>query len=399
LIEHNRRRIAPDLLSRLAGALDIDVAALSDGADAPLITSMVEAATNIGQSSDASEAQAMAERFPKWAQVIAAQQARISQSDAALTALSDRMAHDPFFADTMHEIVSTVSAIQSTAAILADPDGMDGALERRFRENMAADTTRLSDATRGLSDYLMRDASVTETTLSPHDELFRHLGGMGFHHPALERRGANATAFAAKNFAGLSAAAQAIAQGYMSHYIRLARLLPLDVMMRALDQYGYDIMALSRSLDVGFTVLFYRMATLPPKGDGTDVGLVVADAAGRLLHRQPCDGFDLPRGGVACGLWPLFRALQHPGQAHKAVLSQYRRAMAGAKRARAVAAYAVAEPMGTVRFDQPPLHRAVMLLVPANDATSDQTVGVACRICQQSTCSARGEPSILSNGF
>ncbi|MEO0358494.1 MAG: short-chain fatty acyl-CoA regulator family protein, partial [Pseudomonadota bacterium] len=160
--------------------------------------------------------------------------------------------------------------------------------------------------------------------------------------------------------------------------------------------------SLARDLDVDFPILFRRLASLPGQLGAPKVGLVIVDGAGRLVHRQPCDGFDLPRAGFGCALWPVFSALQMPQISHHSVLTQIKRAATGAMEQTPVVAFAVAERISSSRFDRTPLHRALMLLVPDVDAgqrAPTQTVGLACRVCQSATCFARSEPSILKEEF
>ncbi len=108
LIEHNKRRIGGKLVLDLARELKVDPAALSEGAQATLITALLEAARaeNAGEVVRAEE---FAGRFPGWAAVLAAQHARIDGLHHRMAALTDRLSYDQQLSDSLHEVLSTVT--------------------------------------------------------------------------------------------------------------------------------------------------------------------------------------------------------------------------------------------------------------------------------------------------
>ena len=101
----------------------------------------------------------------------------------------------------------------------------------------------------------------------------------------------------------------------------------------------------------------------------------------------------IPRFGAACTLWPLFSALSQPGQVLQTPLVQLGRGRA------AFQCFAVAEVVGELGYNAPPLVEASMLLVPS--ATQDETqaleVGSTCGVCPKQKCPGRREPSILAD--
>jgi len=127
---------------------------------------------------------------------------------------------------------------------------------------------------------------------------------------------------------------------------------------------------------------------------------VICDASGTLLFRKPLDEFPLPRFGAACALWPLFTALTRPAQ------PIYRLVEQSAREARRFETFSVAEPTGGMRFGDVARIEAVMLFRPSFDSQrAGQTgqapvpIGVSCRICARTGCSARREPSVLAEGL
>ena len=137
LIEHNRRRIGGKLLLNIASALGVDASALTEGAEAALIAKLREAASAAKLPKvDVNTADEFAGRFPGWAEVLAAGYRRIGALERTVETLSDRLAHDPSLAASVHELLSTAAAIRSTASILADDKKITTEWRDRFHVNL-----------------------------------------------------------------------------------------------------------------------------------------------------------------------------------------------------------------------------------------------------------------------
>src|SRR5690606_13796257 len=117
---------------------------------------------------------------------------------------------------------------------------------------------------------------------------------------------------------------------------------------------GADPAAVAARFGVPLTAAFRRLAGLP----GAGYGLIRCDGAGALILRLPPEGFQLPRLGAACPLWPLYQALNRPGQPIAAVIEQ------AARRPRLYRAWALAEAETPADFARPPAFTASMLLLP-----------------------------------
>ena len=107
--------------------------------------------------------------------------------ERAVEALSERMAHDPHLSAALHEVVSAVTSVRSTAAILAESEEIAPDWRERFHRNIYDDSIRLSEAADALVAYL--DASQeSETGLgSPQEEVEAWLARTGYHIAGLER--------------------------------------------------------------------------------------------------------------------------------------------------------------------------------------------------------------------
>jgi hypothetical protein len=155
LIEHDRRRIGGKLLLDIAERLEIDPNVLREGAEAALVSELHHAEADASDVAVEHErADEFAGRFPGWAQLVSAQHREIGSLRSAVETLNDRLSHDPFLADAIHEILSTVTAIQSSASILVEAEDIEKEWRDRFQRNIFEDSSRLSETSQLLVGYL-----------------------------------------------------------------------------------------------------------------------------------------------------------------------------------------------------------------------------------------------------
>ena len=396
LIEHNRRRIGGKLLVRIAQELGVEPSMLSEGAEAALVATLREAAADAGMAlADGDQAEEFADRFPGWAEVLAAAHRRISSLERTVETLSDRLTHDPHLASSLHEVLSTAAAIRSTASILAEPGDIEPEWRNRFHRNLNEDSLRLAESSKELVRYLDEAQEEDSRKTAPIEEVEGLVAQHGYHFPDLESAGAEVSDVV--DGAGLSSgAARHIARGVLSRYAADAWAMPLDAMSQAIKQLGLDPIRLAQRFDMPLHRVFRRLAAMPEWVLDPAPGLVVCDAAGSLLFRKPIDRFPLPRFAVPCPLWPIFATLNRPH------VPLQRRVVQQGRDAATFTCYAIAHPEAAPDFERDPLYRATMLIVPvltADDAVPAQAVGSSCRTCPRSGCRARREPSILKEGF
>lgn len=404
LIEHNRRRIGGKLLLGLAEILEVEPSVLTEGAEAALIGALREAA---GQARDSSaeldRVDEFAGRFPGWARLLAEQRARIAALERTVETLSDRLAHDPHLAGALHEMLSTVTAIRSTASILAEPGEIEPDWQRRFHRNIYEDSARLAESSRSLVTYLESEGDGASDSVTPQEEVDVLLDKAGYHLPALEE-GAPLDEVLTALAPGLTPVACALLRRVLVRYGEDAAALPLAEVMEAVAETGADPLAIAQRFGTDPARAMRRLASLPPDSPVGPVGLAICDASGALIFRKPLVEFPIPRFGADCPLWPLFPALSRP----MVVLS--RRLLSAGRQTGAVQAYAVAQPASAPKLNRDPVFRAHMMIVAAPPDTTEtgrrippgagqdeeaDTVGVTCRICPRVGCSARREPSLL----
>lgn len=391
LIEHNKRRIGGKLLADIARALGVDPSLLTQGADIEVLDAMRAAAAQFEELVEVGRIDEIAARYPGWSALIAEQSRRLNGLQSQVHALSDRMSSDPQLAASLHDVISAVSAIRSTASILVGPEKLDADWQRRFHENIHTDSLRLASSSEALIGYLEApDAEIDQTT--PIEQVERFLGQSSFHIEALEARTADPKEFSAQS--GLSKAAQSVLTSVGTQYCADATLMPLEPFVLACRKHHYDPAQLSQVFAAPLSAVMRRLAALPPDKGHPPFGLVVCDGAGVFSMFKPVPGFSLPRAGGACPLWPLFSALSRPAQPVKLEV-----ALPGSNASRLLC-YAVAEAQPTARFDVPPPVQSTMLVMPDPPQLHDNPlpVGVSCRICPRDNCHSRREPAMRGVG-
>ena len=398
LIEHNRRRIGGKTLLTLAEALGVEPSVLSEGAEAGLLARLREAAGDSdARTVELDRIEEFAGRFPGWAQVLADQFRRTEALEQTVQTLTDRMAHDPHLAASLHEVISTVTAIRSAASILADTKELEPEWRIRFNRNINEDSQRLAEGAEHLVRYLEAAPDADAEFRSPQDELHAFLLDHDFHFPELEDAGDDAAI--ARRIDGapalVSETGRHLARDALQRYLQDARDLPGPVLDAAICEHGLSPVALGRALKVHPACLFRRLASLPSDRAGP-VGLVICDASGSLLFRKPVPGFALPRASGGCTLWPLFEVLGTPRHPVQCRIRQ------AGREQEAMMAYAVAEEVAPPGFEDPARHLAHMLVLPDRPRETDaaiRKVGITCRVCSLDGCAARREPSIIAKGF
>jgi hypothetical protein len=338
---------------------------------------------------DARRAEAFAGRFPGWAEALAASQRRVAALERTVETLSDRMAHDPHLADSMHELLTTAAAVRSTAEILADDTDLEPEWQDRFHANLDADSHRLAQSAQALVGYLEQANGPAASGHSPQQEVEVFLETHDFRFPELEteRPRVSVDGVIAQDGARLSEAARFILRGVLGQVHEDAMALPLKKLEMALTDRDVDPVALARKFGVPVVLVLRRLAAVP----SLNAGLVVCDRSGTVIFRKSIDGFSVPRFDSCCPLWPLFAALGASGTVLRERVGQLGRGQVQFD------AFATTELTTVSSYNIPAPARGVMLLLPApaGDSVPAREVGATCRICPHEQCHARREPSIM----
>jgi XRE family transcriptional regulator, fatty acid utilization regulator len=393
LIEHNRRGIAGKVLIALAGVLGLEVSELLEGADSDLIQAVQTAAGAADVPVELARTEAFVSQYPGWARLIARLEADKRRLGQVVDSLSDRLTHDPFLSESLHEILSSVTAIHATADILSRGHDMEGLQQRRFQGNIFDESARLSELSRGLVSYFDRQAESQLSLSTPLDEVEALLAAASFHFSELENAAADTvediiTALLRASPAITTTAAFQMAGNVLALFAEDCQRLPLAEFLTAARHCDFAPRELAHAFGVSPDMIYRRLAFLPEGQELPQFGLIVCDGTGAVLLRKPLPGFTLPRYGSACALWPLYRSMSRPHAPMEAVL---RTPADESFLAEAFSSY--------LDISTSPALRSAMLFRatrPDEDLSYlEQTrIGPSCRICVRTRCLARREPSI-----
>lgn len=390
LIEHNRRGIGGKILLKIAAALNVPPSALSGGADATLIVNLQKMAATAEQPVEIDRLEEMVGRFPGWAHQAAALQQKITGLERTLEHLNDRLTHDPFLSQSLHEILSNVTAIRATSGILRDVPDVDPEQKERFISNLHAESLRLSETSQALLSYFDLRPEQENNPTSPLEELETFLNANAYHFPAIEtseEEGIDQLIEQSGQLTSLSARQLALA--HLEQYQADAKALPLENFQAKSRELAYAPDKLAAYFKCDLQMIFRRLAYLPLADHQPEFGFVNCDISGAIILRKPISGFSLPRYSAACPLWPLYQSITQPQIPIRAVLST--------PEGSNFQTYAYCRRVVPAGFEGPQQFQASMLIVPTHTDTEGGStpVGLSCRICPRKECTSRREPSIL----
>jgi len=389
LIEHNKRGIAGRTLHAIARELEMEPAELAEGADAGLIDTLTEAAgatSNTG--AEMNRVSELIGRFPGWARVLGALAQRTEAQERQLSLLSDRLTHDPYLAEAMHLMLSSVTAVHSTAGILSENADMMADQRDRFTSNLYDESVRLTETVNDLVAYFDNPQERGAAAEAAADQLHEFWARRGFHAPEIEVGGQGSSLL--EEMADI---AHDEAEASLNRYRKVAEALPIGPFMDQAARLNWDPLELARVTGAPIRDVFYRLAHLPSRDDVPVFGLIECDASAGVLFRKELAGFPLPRQGGACPLWPLYRALSQPGQPVRAMLRTPSDDV--------FTAWAAAAMNNPTDYSLPPTCHSAMLftaethLAPAGGAAPFVEVGAQCRVCARQTCTSRRAAFLL----
>ncbi len=403
LIEHNRRTVSGKVLASLARELNLPLRDLAEGAEASLIEDLRQVfADNPNLNSENAAIEEFIGRFPQWARIVTALSRQIRDNEATIATFADRQNFDPHLQKTLYEMITTITAIRSTAAILRTEDDIEPPQRKRFETVVHDESRRLSDAAQGLVSYFDQAQETTksgqsaqeifETFMGKHDHVFESLEGVENPKSAIGKVLQTELAKAPEE-----ARLKAIAR--LTTYGADARAMPLEAFSTYAKKHSFSPDALAIEFKTDLHAVFRRLSTLKRDGiEAPSFGVVVINAAGQPIFRRPLEDFSLPRFSSICALWPAFQALSAPGQAISEIIVL--------PNGREFLTHAVSQSAHPAQFNATPTFLSAMLVTSLNDAhqygminrqnlQTSRQVGTSCRLCLKTNCAARSEPSIL----
>ncbi|MEO1379585.1 MAG: transcriptional regulator, partial [Pseudomonadota bacterium] len=327
-------------------------------------------------------------RFPGWAQLIANLNNQNSELQQNVNFLTERLSNDPKLSDALHEVISTVTAIRSTASILADTRELEPEWLMRFHRNINEDGKRLAQGAETLVKYLEGGPNADSDVLAPVEEVEAFLAHHSYHFAELEQDlGQEGDAeqcldqlIAESDFI-VSEDATHLARRILGQYVCDAQELPIAVMADLISMHKIDPETIIRETGAPMAQVLRRIAMLPEQITGA-TGLVSVTTSGMLLPRKPMLGINLPRTPTGCAFWPLHRVMAHPERPVRAAMRQdeFR-----------ITAMAAAEQESAAGFDTSGTCTAYMLLLPeisAPESNAPLDLKEICSVCGRKDCVA-----------
>ncbi|HEY9219851.1 MAG TPA: short-chain fatty acyl-CoA regulator family protein [Phenylobacterium sp.] len=187
----------------------------------------------------------------------------------------------------------------------------------------------------------------------------------------------------------------------LAGYAAAAVLMPYGAFARAVETRHYDVEALARQFGASFEQTAHRLTTLQKPGqERVPFFFIRVDPAGNVSKRLDGAGFPFARHGGGCPLWNVHQAFQRPRQ----IITQWLELPDG-QRFFSIARTVTA---GGGGYGRPRVDRAIALGCAAEHAhrliyTQNQPnygvdtatpIGVTCRLCHRTECTARSAPPI-----
>ncbi|MCR6672757.1 helix-turn-helix domain-containing protein [Devosia ginsengisoli] len=189
LIENNKRDIGGALLNRVAAQLDIDIDELAGRAEQKLLQDLEEAFADPMVESlpfRPDERRELVAQYPASAAALARLHRAYSGAIANADAYADRLRSDPLLSQLLHQILSGITAVRSSAEILEDVSDLDEAERRRFLAAIGRDARTLSDVARNLIGQF-ETSSRSRRSVSPAREIDDLIIEQENHFPELEQ--------------------------------------------------------------------------------------------------------------------------------------------------------------------------------------------------------------------
>jgi predicted transcriptional regulator/transcriptional regulator with XRE-family HTH domain len=186
----------------------------------------------------------------------------------------------------------------------------------------------------------------------------------------------------------------------LASYAAAALLMPYSAFARAVEARHYDVEALGRQFGASFEQVAHRLTTLQKPGqERVPFFFIRVDEAGNVSKRLDGAGFPFARHGGGCPLWNVHQAFRTPRQ----IVTQWLELPDG-QRFFSIARTVTA---GGGGFGKPRIERAIALgcsaehagrliytQAQAGGAETATPIGVTCRLCHRTECTARSAPPI-----
>jgi XRE family transcriptional regulator, fatty acid utilization regulator len=187
----------------------------------------------------------------------------------------------------------------------------------------------------------------------------------------------------------------------LAGYAAAALIMPYSAFAKAVEARRYDVEALARQFSASFEQTAHRLTTLQKPGhERVPFFFIRVDPAGNVSKRLDGAGFPFARHGGACPLWSVHQVFRTPRE----IVTQWLELPDG-QRFFSIARTVTA---GGGGFGAPRVERAIALGCAAEHAgrliytqnrpelspEAATPIGVTCRLCHRTKCTARSAPPI-----
>ncbi|MDP3854828.1 short-chain fatty acyl-CoA regulator family protein [Phenylobacterium sp.] len=410
LLERNHRPLTAELLLRLSQTYKMDMSALAgDGAseDAARLQAVLKDPMFADIDLPSLEMGDITTNFPGVTEALlrlytAYRQEQLALADRSAESLGegDSDASDPvaesrrFLAARRNSFPSLDDAAERLAQAVAAHDNMAGYLRtrhnlrvRRLPSSVMVGSTRRLDRHR--KEVLLDDGL---DTASQGFQLALQLAYLEMGEDIEAVMGESS--FAAESGERLTRRA-------LASYAAAAILMPYSAFARAVEARRYDVEALARQFGASFEQTAHRLTTLQKPGqERVPFFFIRVDPAGNVSKRLDGAGFPFARHGGGCPLWSVHQAFRTPRE----IVTQWLELPDG-QRFFSIARTVTA---GGGGFGAPRVERAIALgcaeehagrLIytqnrPTSGAEAATPIGVTCRLCHRTECTARSAPPI-----
>ena len=392
LIEHDKRTVAGKLLSDLAYHLELNLDQLTRGITTDMIERLQQTARQLaaGSPDDALELRQIDQfvtHFPVWAQLLDQQILSHEKLEQLNELLSDRMSHDPVLSETLHVMLSNITAIRASSELLVMQGNMAEEQRAKFQHNIFLESKRLSATAEKLLLHFDAKTEPQSPSISSSTSQNNHADSKPKQNQTAlvnDRIARTLPAYLTDDPHFQNAREQITSESLKSETLKVSKHL-------------FNPFIIADILELPVRHVFFRLAELGGAPDIPQFGLLEIDNASGVLYRHEAGAFRLPSRSGACPRWPIYRALSVVGQPVTMRLQL--------NSGELFTAYAWAE-SGARRHSQlAPLSRSLMLFHEYDSAKSSELsaplieVGFHCSVCPRNDCEDRRETyALISDG-
>ncbi len=311
LIETGRRPAHGELLKRLSSVLNIKQSKLTDLPSAAAQSHLINIAkeNNLGFN-DFNEL--MMDGSP-WMEILLQQSAMIQKFQQGIEEAAEKTSTDEKLASTVHDLLSRITSIRSTASILNTQGGIGLEQDAKFRQILHSESQEATKvakeliatfdhtnmvyskeayAIRAAEQYFVRNAyEMAGFTLD------KHLGWKGSVIEWGQRE------------LGIDVMSAPLLQRCLVLFAQDQQFLPSKLFLEAFSEQPFDIEYLSFHFGVDRGRILRRIAQLSKFLETDKVTLHMYDTFGSVVLSPSLDT-SLSNGKLACAKWPIFKNFQ-----------------------------------------------------------------------------------------